>query len=131
LTPGESTHPVGSTFQVAVALTGGSDIYSVPMQLQYDQTKLTLINVDTGDLLGKDGQAIALVHRDDGNGAVAINASRPPNVGGVNGQGVVVQLTFQAKAAGDAEISIAKAGVKDSHQQTLQTTGSKAVVHVK
>ncbi|HWZ11681.1 MAG TPA: secretin N-terminal domain-containing protein, partial [Acidobacteriaceae bacterium] len=30
LTPGESTHPVGSTFQVAVALTGGSDIYSVP-----------------------------------------------------------------------------------------------------
>ena len=52
-------------------------------------------------------------------------------MGGVNGQGVVVQLTFQAKVAGDAEISIAKAGVKDSHQQTLQTTGSKAVVHVK
>jgi len=131
LTPGESTHPVGSTFQVAVSLTGGSDIFSVPMQLQYDQTKLTLINVDTGDLLGKDGQAIALVHRDDGNGAVAINASRPPNVAGVNGQGVVVQLTFQAKAPGDAQLSIAKAGVKDSHQQTLPTTGTKAVVHVK
>lgn len=130
LTPGESTHPVGSTFQMAVALTGGSDIFSVPMQVQYDQSKLTLINVDTGDLLAKDGQAVALVHRDDGLGGVAITASRPPNVVGVNGQGVVCLLTFQSKAPGDAEISITKAGVRDSHQQTLQTTGSKAVVHI-
>jgi general secretion pathway protein D len=122
---------VGSTFQVAVKLTGGSDIFSVPMQLQYDQTKLTLINVDTGDLLGKDGQAIALVHRDDGSGGVAVTAARPPNVKGIEGQGTVCVLEFQAKAPGDANIQITKAGVRNSKQETLQTTGSLAVIHVK
>ena len=131
LTPGESSHPVGSTFQVAVNLTGGSDIFSVPMQLQYDQTKLTLINVDTGDLLGKDGQAIALVHRDDGSGGVAVTAARPPNVKGIDGQGTVCVLEFQAKAPGDANIQITKAGVRNSKQETLQTSGSLAVIHVK
>ena len=74
----------------------------MPMQLHYDNTKLALINVDTGDFLGHDGQAIALVHRDDGVGNVVISASRPPGVAGVNGAGTVCVLTFQANAAGDA-----------------------------
>ena len=44
-----STAPkVGSNFQVAVNVSGGSDVFSVPLQLQYDPAKLTLINVDTG-----------------------------------------------------------------------------------
>ncbi len=47
---------------------GGVDIASVPMQLSYDPAKLSLVNVDSGDLLGHDGQAVALVHRDDGPG---------------------------------------------------------------
>ena len=69
------------------------DVFSVPMQVQYDQTKLSLINVDLGDsrerreLPGQDGQAVALVHRDDGSGNVAISASRPPGADGVNGIG--------------------------------------------
>ncbi len=69
---------VGSTFQVPVNVSGGSDVFSVPLQLQYDPTKLTLINVDSGNYLGHDGQTVALVHRDDGAGGVAISASRPP-----------------------------------------------------
>ena len=50
---------VGGSFQIAVNLAGGQDVFSVPLQLQYDSTKLSLINVDLGTLLGKDGQAIA------------------------------------------------------------------------
>ena len=69
---------VGSTFQVPINVSGGSDVFSVPMQLQYDPAKLTLINVDSGGYLGHDGQTVALVHRDDGAGGVAISASRPP-----------------------------------------------------
>ena len=121
---------VGSTFQVSVNLSGGQDVFSVPMQVQYDANKLTLINVDSGDFLGKDGQAVALVHRDDGSGGVAISASRPPGVGGVTGSGTVCNMTFQAKAPGDASISITRPGAKNSAQQALQVTGSEAFVHV-
>jgi general secretion pathway protein D len=129
---------VGSTFQMKVNLAGGTDVFSVPMQLQYDQTKLNLINVDLGDgqptaglsFLGKDGQAIALVHRDDGNGNVAISASRPPGVKGVDGSGTVCVLTFQAKAAGPAAVVVTRPVVRNSAQQAVQATGSRAIVQV-
>jgi general secretion pathway protein D len=122
---------VGSNFEVSVNLSGGHDIFSVPMQVQYDQNKLTLINVDAGNYLGGgDGQAVALVHRDDGNGGVAISASRPPGVAGVNGNGQVCVLTFQAKAPGDATVAITRPGAKNSAQQSLPVSGSQATVHI-
>jgi general secretion pathway protein D len=121
---------VGANFQVAVNLSGGQDVFSVPMQLHYDQTKLALINVDTGGYLGHDGQAIALVHRDDGAGNVVISASRPPGVAGVNGAGTVCILTFQANAAGDAAMSVVRASAKNSAQQAVTIAGSQTAVHV-
>ena len=121
---------VGATFQVPVTLSGGQDVFSVPLQMQYDNAKLSLINVDVGNFLGKDGQAVALVHRDDGNGGVTISASRPPGTKGVNGDGSVIVLTFQAKAAGDASVAISRPVVRNSSQQAMPATGSQAVVHV-
>jgi len=121
---------VGSNFQVTVNLSGGHDVFSVPLQVQYDQTRLTLINVDAGPFLGSDGQAVALVHRDDGSGGVAISASRPPGVAGVNGSGSVCVMTFQAKAPGDAPISITRPGVKNSSQQALPVTGSQTSIKI-
>lgn len=136
LTPELEQQKVGSTFQVQVNLAGGKDVFSVPMQLQYDQTKLSLINVDLGDnqnganFLGKDGQAVALVHRDDGNGNVSISASRPPGTRGVDGSGTVCVLTFQAKAAGPAAIVVTRPVVRNSAQQAEPATGSRAIVQV-
>jgi general secretion pathway protein D len=121
---------VGTNFQVPVNVSGGSDVFSVPMQLQYDPAKLTLINVDSGGYLGHDGQTVALVHRDDGAGGVAISASRPPGVGGVNGSGQLCVLTFQAKAAGDSIVSVTKAAARDSKQQALPVITSGTIVHV-
>lgn len=120
----------GSTFQVTVNLSGGKDVFSVPMLVNYDASRLNLINVDAGDFLGHDGQAVALVHRDDGNGGVAISASRPPGVAGISGSGPLCTMTFQAKAPGDATISITRPGAKNSSQQSLPATGSQTVVHI-
>jgi general secretion pathway protein D len=121
---------VGNTFQEKVMLTGGTDVYSVPLQVHYDQTKLQLINVDMGDLLGRDGQAVALVHRDDGAGNVVISTSRPPGVAGITGAGSVCTMTFQAKAAGDASIAITRPVIRNSKQQSVPVTGSEGVVHI-
>jgi general secretion pathway protein D len=138
LVPEIQKQKVGSTFQVKVNLSGGTDVFSVPMQLQYDQTKLSLINVDLGDsqpgaamdFLGKDGQPVALVHRDAGDGNVAISASRPPGTHGVNGSGTVCVLTFRATAAGPAAVVITRPVVRNSAQQAIPATGSRAIVQV-
>ena len=128
--PPGSPVAAGSTFQVPVVLTGGKDIASVPLQIQYDPAMLSLVNVTSGDLLSRDNQAVALVHRDDGPGSITINAARPPGVAGVNGAGVVCVLSFQAKSAGQSVISMTRAAAVNSNQQQVPAQGSKATIVV-
>ena len=131
LVPSNPTQSVGNTFQEQVMLSGGTDVYSAWQQLEYDHTKLSLVNVDVGDILGRDGQAVALVHRDDGSGNVAISTSRPPGAPGITGAGTLCTLTFKATATGDASIAITHPVLRNSKQQPMQATGSQGVVHIK
>ncbi len=128
--PPTSNQAVGSTFQVAVMLGNGRDIFSVPLQMKFNPAVLQLVNVDSGDLLSRDGQLASLVHRED-NGLVAISTTRPPNATGVNGQGSLCTLTFKAIAAGDSDLTLVKVGALNSKQANLPAVGSQAVVHVK
>jgi general secretion pathway protein D len=140
--PGQAAQPVnimlnspgpvitGTTFQVPVVLTGGKDISSIPLQIQYDASKIALVNVGEGDLLNRDGQTVSMAHRDDGPGMITLNASRPPGAPGVSGAGVVCVLTFQAKAAGDSTISITRAGAMDSAQRPITAQGSQTKITV-
>jgi general secretion pathway protein D len=128
--PPSSNQGVGSTFQVAVMLGNGRDIFSVPLQMKFNPAVLQLVNVDSGDLLSRDGQLASLVHRED-NGLVAISTTRPPNATGVNGQGSLCTLTFKAIAAGDSDLTLVKVGALNSKQANLPAVGSQAVVHVK
>ncbi len=129
--PQQSVHKVGSTFQMQMDLSGGHDVFSVPMQLHYDPKVLELINVDTGDLLAKDGQTTATVHRDEGNGDVTISTWRPPGVKGITGDGNLCTLTFLAKAPGDATVQVTKAAARNSAQAILPVLASSpAIVHV-
>jgi general secretion pathway protein D len=129
--PSNSTHPVGSTFMESVVLANAHDVFAVPVQVQFDPKVLQLVDVQPGGLLASDGQPVALVHRDEGNGLVTINASRPPGVAGVNGQGEVCVLTFKAIAAGDTNIELVKVGARNSIQANLPAVGAQGVVHVK
>jgi general secretion pathway protein D len=121
----------GNTFAVNLALSGAQNVYSVPVQLNYDPKILQLLNVSNGGFLSQDGQAVALVHReDDGLGQVTITASRPPGSGGVTGQGTVVTLTFQAKATGQSPLTITRGGARDPGLQSIAVTGAQAAVTV-
>ena len=120
----------GTTFQVPVVLTGGTDVSSVPLQIQYDPSKMTLVNVGDGDLLNRDGQIVSMAHRDDGPGNLTLNVSRPPGAPGVSGAGVVCVLTFQATAKGQSDISITRAGAMNSLGRPLQAQTSQATIVV-
>jgi len=121
----------GSTFAVNLLLSGAQNVYSVPVQINYDPAKLQLVNVSNGGLLSQDGQAVALVHRDDpSTGTVQVTATRPPGSPGISGQGTVVTLTFIAKTAGQAPISIARGGARDTSMQAIQVSPAQATVNV-
>ena len=121
----------GATFQVPLTLDGGTDVASVPVQFRYDPAHLELVNVAEGNFLSQGGQAVALIHRDDGPGDVTIVASRPPGVAGVNGSGVVCVLTFVAKAPGATALAMTRAGAVDSKQQPVPAQAAQATIMVK
>jgi general secretion pathway protein D len=121
---------MGSTFQIAVRLVGGQDVISLPLMMHYDPSKLAFLNVDTADFLRRDGQAVALTHRDDGNGMLVIASSRLAGAAGVSGSGTVCILTFRAKGTGDASISLVSAAAKNSKQESNEIAGSQASVHI-
>src|SRR2546422_1842170 len=129
--PANVTQPAGSTFAVNWLLTGGQNVYSVPLQVSYDPKVLQVVNVSNGGLLSQDGQSVALVHRDDDqSGALQITATRPPGSAGISGQGAVVTLTFMAKASGQSTLTISKGGAKDPNMQSLPVSGAMATITV-
>lgn len=129
--PANLNQAIGSTFTVNVSVAGAQNVNSVPLQITYNPSVLQLLNVSNGPLLEQDGQPVALVHRDDAlAGIVQLTASRPPGAAGVSGTGSVFTLTFQAKAAGQATLSINRAQLKNAAMQTLPASGSQAIVTV-
>ena len=129
--PPAITQPRGATFAVNVVLTGAQNAYSVPLQISYDPKVLQVMNVSNGTLLSQDGQAVALVHRDDDTtGTLQITATRPPGASGVSGEGSVVTLTFMAKATGQSILTISKGGTRDPGMQPTLVAGATASVTI-
>lgn len=129
--PSAITQAKGTTFAVNVLLTGAQNAYSVPLQVTYDPKVLQVLNVSNGTLLSQDGQAVALVHRDDDStGTLQITATRPPGTTGVSGQGTVVTVTFMAKGAGQSILAISKGGTRDPGMQPTLVAGATATVTV-
>jgi general secretion pathway protein D len=121
----------GNTFAVNLLISGAQNVYSVPIQLNYDPKVLQLVNVSNGGFLSQDGQAVALVHREDESlGQSQITATRPPGAGGVSGQGAVVTMTFEAKATGQTPLTITRGGARDPGLQAISVNGAQAAVTV-
>ena len=129
--PASITQAKGSTFAVNVLLSGAQNAFSVPLQISYDPKMLQVVNVSNGGFLSHDGQAVALVHRDDDTtGTLQITATRPPGASGISGQGTVVTLTLVAKAPGQSTLTIARGGVRDPGMQAAPAAGAAVTVTI-
>ncbi|HSB75098.1 MAG TPA: cohesin domain-containing protein, partial [Terriglobales bacterium] len=129
--PASITQAMGKTFTVNVVLSQVENLYSVPVQISYNPNMLEVVNVSDGNLLSRDGQPVALVHRDDpATGTLQVTATRPPNSGGISGEGQVFTITFLAKGSGTSTLSIARDGLRDASMQPIQASGTQATVTV-
>jgi general secretion pathway protein D len=130
--PSSVNTSVGQTFMMDVMVSGAQNLFSVPLQIQYDPTKLQVVNVSSGSFLGQGEQPVALAQRNDSaSGTMQVTANRPPNSGGVSGQGSVLTVTFIAKDSGQATVAITRAGLHDASNQSLEAAGTQAQVNIK
>lgn len=129
--PGATAQAVGSTFNVQLVVNNVRDLYSAPMQVGFDPKMLQVMAVSAGDFLSRDGQPVALVHRENADtGTITMNATRPPGTGGVTGNGVLFTFTFQAKAPGASTLTVSPGGRNSSNQQ-LQIAPATATINVR
>jgi general secretion pathway protein D len=132
LDPPMVNQAAGSMFAVSVILNGGQNVFTVPVQVNYDPKVLTFVSVSNAGALSKDGAAVALVHRDDmEKGTLQVSLMRPPGSNGINPQGPLFTLMFVAKTAGQGTISIGKAVLRDPNMGAIEASGSQAIINVR
>jgi general secretion pathway protein D len=132
LDPPVVNQATGATFAVNVVLNGGQNVFSVPVEISYDPKVMRFLDVSNAGALSKDGAAVALVHRDDPEkGTVTVALTRPPGSSGINPTGPLFTMMFVAKAAGQGQVSINKATLRDPNMAVMEASGSQAIVNVR
>jgi general secretion pathway protein D len=121
----------GQTATVGIVVDNVTDLYSVPMLLQYNPAVISVEEVRHGGFLSGGTQEIALVQRvDKEHGQAIISATRQPNTPGVNGNGTLLGVVVKGLAPGTTTLSIVQVNAKDSQQRPIPFVTGEAVLKV-
>jgi general secretion pathway protein D len=130
--PGTLSLKVGETPTIGIVVDNVTDLYSIPMMIQFDPNVISIEEVQHGAFLSSSGnQEIAIVQRVDAeHGQAIISATRQPNTPGVSGSGTLLGLKIKAKAPGNAKISIVQVNARDSQQKGIPLVTGEATIQV-
>jgi general secretion pathway protein D len=128
----------GQEATVAIAVDNVTDLFSIPLLLQYNPAVISIEEVEyasgeggKGGFLSGGTQAIAIVDKiDKDKGQAIISATRQPNTPGVSGSGTLLALKIKALAAGNSTISIVQINAKDSQQRPIPLITTEATLQV-
>jgi general secretion pathway protein D len=130
---GEDLNPKsGETFEVPVRIENARDVFSVPLELQYDSSAMQLVEVKKGDFWAADGQPVAVVERpEEEEGKTEVTLTRPPGSGGISGDGTVAVLTFRAAHAGSTSLGVIASGARSPADGFLPVQGVQGTVTIR
>jgi len=129
--PAQSTVAAGTQFTVDVLVENAQDLFTVPLAIRFDPNVVMITEIHHGDLMGGTEQPAALVQRVDAEtGTAILSVSRPPGTQGANGNGILVTLTLEARAAGQTQLVIQNVAARNSRRDplTFQTASAEIVV---
>jgi len=129
---------VGETKTIAVVVENVSDLFSIPMLLQYNPAIISIEDVQHAVSEGQHGgflsggtQEIAIVkslNAEKGQGI--ISATRQPNTQGVSGSGTLLGIVIKGIAPGSSNLTITQQNAKDSQQRPIPLVTNEATVQV-
>ena len=129
---------VGETKTIAVVVENVTDLFSIPMLLQYNPAIISIEDVQHAVSEGQHGgflsggtQEIAIVkslNAEKGQGI--ISATRQPNTQGVSGSGTLLGIVIKGIAPGSSNLTITQQNAKDSQQRPIPLVTNEATVQV-
>jgi general secretion pathway protein D len=129
--PNAVTLTVGQTSTVGVAVDNVSDLFSVPLMIQYNPAVISVEEARQGSFLSGGTQDIAVVQRvDKEHGQAIVSATRQPNTPGVSGSGTLLGIVIKAIGPGSSNLSIVQVNAKDSQQKSIPLVTGEATVRV-
>jgi general secretion pathway protein D len=129
--PQSLTLKAGQTATIGVVVENVTDLFSIPLLLQYNPAVISVEEVRHGGFLSGGTQEIAIVHQPfKDKGQSIISATRGPNTLGVSGSGTLIGLVVKGLAAGSSNLSIVQVNAKDSRQNLIPLITSEATVQV-
>jgi general secretion pathway protein D len=129
--PQSLTLKVGQTATIGVVVENVSDLFSIPLLLQYNAAVVSVEEVRHGGFLSGGTQEIAIVQQVfKEKGQAIVSATRQPNTPGVNGSGTLIGIVVKALAPGSSNLSIVQVNAKDSQQKLIPLITSEATVQV-
>jgi general secretion pathway protein D len=131
-TPAQVDTSQGANVVVTIALEGGTDVASAPMQIAFDPKFLRLNDITRGDFLSSDGQQPTFTKNIlNDTGAATVQLGRLPGTPGVNGAGTLVTLNFQAVGKGSTAVLVPNLTVRNSQGQVVSTSSPQLTVNIR
>jgi general secretion pathway protein D len=129
---------VGQEKVLVIAVDNVSDLFSIPLLLQYNPAVVSVEEVEfaagegghSGFLSGGTQEIAIVDHIDKEKGQAIISATRRPNTPGVSGSGSLMALKIKALAPGSSNLSIVQVNAKDSQQRLIPLVTGEATLQV-
>ena len=121
----------GDTMTIGLAVNNATDLFSIPLLLQYNPAVIQVEDIRNGGFLSGGTQNIAIVHQENQQqGQVVVSASRLPNTPGISGTGTLLGIVIKAIAPGTSQLQILQVNARDSQQKPIALTSGTASVQV-
>jgi len=131
LRPAAPTVAVGETTQVDVIVQNVNQLFGVPLRIRFDGRVIRIADITKGTFLeGDESDLIFSKNIRNEVGQAAVNISRFPGTGGVDGEGLVISLQVEGVAAGDARLRVIPTGARDGESKPLKIESAETQVKV-
>lgn len=122
--PVARTSQAAETFVVPITMSGAGDVLGASIALDYDHSAVEFVSVEAGELIHAQGRMALVLTPAPG----VVDFALMGEGSGVEGEGVVANVTFRRIGTGEASVSVRSITARDAANQPVSLAGSKPSV---
>mgnify|MGYP001093811619 CR=1 FL=1 len=117
--PQNNAVTVGQSFTVNITILDVANLYGYEFELKYNTTILNMLNITEGDFLKQSGNTFFYPEINSTEGYAYVVSMLLGDIPGVNGNGTLVAITFEAVAEGTSSIDLHDTKLRDSQPKPI------------